>query len=93
MIVAVNMPPFPLDVLSPSWQEWATNAAHGAGTAIDHVVVPLLGIASSLIGIARRVRPSKSVAEPFTMWTAIVGYSGTGKTPGLDVTQRALAKV
>ena len=88
-----ELPPFPLDVLSPSWQEWATNAAHGAGTAIDHVVVPLLGIASSLIGIARRVRPSKSWPEPFTMWTAIVGYSGTGKTPGLDVTQRALARV
>jgi hypothetical protein len=27
------------------------------------------------------------------MWTAIVGYSGTGKTPGLDVTHRALARV
>jgi 5S rRNA maturation endonuclease (ribonuclease M5) len=88
-----ELPPFPLDVLSPSWQEWATNAAHGAGTAVDHVVVPLLGIASSLIGIARRVRASKSWPEPFTMWTAIVGYSGTGKTPGLDVTQRALARV
>jgi hypothetical protein len=88
-----ELPPFPLDVLSPSWQEWATNAAHGAGTAVDHVVVPLLGIASSLIGIARRVRASRSWPEPFTMWTAIVGYSGTGKTPGLDVTQRALARV
>lgn len=88
-----ELPSFPLDVLSPSWQEWATNAAHGAGTSVDHVVVPLLGIASSLIGIARRVRASKSWPEPFTMWTAIVGYSGTGKTPGLDVTQRALARV
>jgi hypothetical protein len=88
-----ELPPFPLDVLSPSWQEWATNAAHGAGTAVDHVVVPLLGIASSLIGVARRVRASRSWPEPFTMWTAIVGYSGTGKTPGLDVTQRALARV
>jgi Protein of unknown function (DUF3987) len=27
------------------------------------------------------------------MWTAIVGYSGTGKTPGLDVSQRALARI
>jgi uncharacterized protein DUF3987 len=88
-----ELPPFPLDVLSPSWQEWGTNAAHGAGTRVDHVVVPLLGIASSLIGIARRARASKSWLEPFTMWTAIVGYSGTGKTPGLDVTQRALARV
>ena len=88
-----ELPPFPLDVFSPTWQEWATNAAHGAGTAVDHVVTPLLGIASSLIGTARRVRASRSWSEPFTMWTGIVGYSGTGKTPGLDVTQRALARI
>jgi hypothetical protein len=88
-----ELPPFPLDVLPASWREWATNAAHGAGTAVDHVVVPLLGTASSLIGVTRRVRASRSWAEPFTMWTAAVGYSGTGKTPGLDVTQRALARI
>ena len=88
-----ELPPFPLDVFSPTWQEWATNAAHGAGTAVDHVVVPLLGIGSSLIGTARRVRASRSWSEPFTIWTANVGYSGAGKTPGLDVTQRALARI
>ena len=88
-----ELPPFPLDVFSPTWREWATNAAHGAGTSVDHVVAPLLGIASSLIGTARRVRASRSWSEPFTMWTGIVGYSGTGKTPGLDVTQRALARI
>jgi hypothetical protein len=88
-----ELPPFPLDVLSASWQEWGTNAAHGAGTAIDHVCVPLLGSASALIGIARRVRASQSWAEPFTVWTANVGCSGTGKTPGLDVTQRAVARI
>ena len=27
------------------------------------------------------------------MWTAIVGFSGTGKTPGIDVTKRALARI
>ena len=60
-----ELPPFPLDVLSPTWQEWATNAAHGAGTAVDHVVVPLLGIASSLIGTARRLKAS-------TSWSATI---------------------
>jgi hypothetical protein len=88
-----ELPAFPLDVFSSSWQEWATNAAHGAGTIVDHVMVPLLGTASSLIGIARRIRPTKSWAEPLTQWIAIVGYSGTGKTPGLDVTKRALARI
>ena len=88
-----ELPPFPLDVLSATWQEWATNAAHGAGTAVDHVVVPLFGIAASLIGTARRLKASASWTQPLTLWTAIVGYSGTGKTPGLDVSHRALARV
>jgi Protein of unknown function (DUF3987) len=88
-----ELPAFPLNVFSPTWQEWATNAAHGAGTTVDHVLVPLLSISSSLIGTARRVRASMSWSEPFTLWTAIVGDSGTGKTPGLDVSQRALARI
>jgi hypothetical protein len=80
-------------VLSAIWQEWATNAAHGAGTALDHVVVPLFGIAASLIGTARRLKASTSWTQPLTLWTAVVGYSGAGKTPGLDVSQRALARI
>jgi hypothetical protein len=88
-----DLPAFPLDVLSPSWQEWATNAAHGAGSAVDHVMVPLLAVASSLVGAARRVQASKSWSEPMTCWTAMVGASGTSKTPGLDVSKRALAKI
>jgi hypothetical protein len=27
------------------------------------------------------------------MWTGVVGFSGTGKTPGLEVTKRALSKI
>ena len=42
------------------------------------------GNASGLIGTARRIRASTSWSEPCTMWTAIVGFSGSGKTPGID---------
>ena len=88
-----ELPPLPLDVLSAGWQEWATNAAHGAGTTVDHVLVPLFGVASSLVGTARRLQASTSWTQPFTLWIAIVGNSGTGKTPGLNVSQRTLARV
>ena len=27
------------------------------------------------------------------MWVAVIGFSGTGKTPGLDVTRRALSLI
>jgi hypothetical protein len=88
-----ELPDFPLDVFSPAWQQWAKDAARGAGVSVDHVLVPLLGIAASLIGTARRVRPSKSWSEPFALWVAVVGFSGSGKTPGLSVTRNALAKI
>ena len=68
-------------------------AAKGAGVTDAHVAVPMLGIASSFIGVARRIRASTSWLEPCTMWCGIVGFSGTGKTPGLEVTKRALAAV
>jgi hypothetical protein len=88
-----TLPKFPINVLSAPWQKWVERASHGAGVTIDHVVVPLIGIASSLIGTARRVKSSRSWSEPMSIWTAVVGNSGTGKTPGIAVTQRMLAYI
>jgi hypothetical protein len=88
-----ELPGFPTDTFSPSWQDWLQRTARGAGATVGHVAVPLLAIASSLIGTARRVRASSSWSEPCTMWTAVVGFSGTGKTPGIDVTKRALVHI
>src|SRR5262249_20568843 len=48
---------------------------------------------SSLIGTARRVRAANSWSEPMALWVAVVGFSGTGKTPGLDVTRRVLSLI
>jgi hypothetical protein len=88
-----DLPDFPIDTLSVPWQVWVKRAAHGAGVTAAHVAVPLLGIASSLIGTARLVMASRSWAQPMTNWAAIVGYSGTGKTPGIDATKRALSQI
>ena len=51
-----DLPDFPLDALTEPWRTWLKKASHGAGVTPAHVMVPLLGIASSLIGTARRVR-------------------------------------
>jgi uncharacterized protein DUF3987 len=88
-----ELPDFPLDVFSLTWQDWLSRAAHGAGVTVGHVAVPLIAIASSLIGTARRVRSSRAWSEPLAMWTAVIGFSGTGKTPGLDVTKRVLSYI
>lgn len=85
-----QLPEFPLDVLTPNWQDLLRVMARGAGVRTDHVIIPLLGVASSLIGIARRVRAVASWAEPISLWTALIGSSGDRKTPGMRVTLRAL---
>jgi Protein of unknown function (DUF3987) len=88
-----ELPDFPLDCLSAPVREWVERAARGAGVTSAHVAVPALGIASSLIGVARCVKASRSWTQPPTCWIAIVGASGTGKTPGIDTIKRGLAQV
>ena len=82
---------FPTDVFSGLCKRWLESAAHGAGVTPAHVAVPLLGIAAGLVGTARRVRATQSWSEPLTLWTAVIGLSGSGKTPGIDVTKNALS--
>ena len=86
-----ELPKFPLDTLQPKrLQDWVTCTAHSTGTTVDHAAVPLLGVSSALIGSARCVR-AKSFMQPATLWTFMIGHSGTGKTPGLDATRKPLA--
>ena len=85
-----NLPSFPTDIFAKPIREWLERAAHGAGVFPDHVAIPLLGVVGSLIGTARRVRASRSWSEPMTLWSALVAASGDRKTPGLNVTRKAL---
>jgi hypothetical protein len=88
-----SLPLFPVGTLPKVWQDWLIRASRGAGVTPDHVAAPLLAIASSLIGTARRVRASRSWSEPCSLWIAVIGDSGTGKTPGLAVTKRPLTYI
>jgi hypothetical protein len=88
-----DLPDFPLHVFSENLQEIIKRNARGAGVTPAHVAVPLIGITSGVIGYARRVRISKAWLQSCTCWTVVIGYSGTGKTPGLNVVKRALREI
>src|SRR5262245_3086112 len=88
-----SLPEFPVKELAPPLRAYIDHASIGAGVTFAHVAVPLLSIASGIIGTARRVRASRSWVEPLSLWSAIVGFSGTGKTPGIGVTKLALAEI
>ncbi len=88
-----ELPQFPVEKMATDMQQWLVDAAHGAGVTPAHVAVPLLGVVASIVGAARRVKASSSWSEPLTLWVAVVGLSGTGKTPGIDVSKRGLSSV
>jgi hypothetical protein len=88
-----ELPELPLEVFSEKIQQLIRRTAKGAGVTSAHVAAPLIGIVSGLIGTARRVKATSSWLQPLTCWTVVVGFSGTGKTPGLNVTRRVLKEV
>jgi hypothetical protein len=88
-----KLPEFPEEVLSVPVRQFIARAARGAGVTFAHVAVPLLSIASGIAGTARRVEASRSFTQPTSFWCALVGFSGTGKTPGIAVTTRALVEI
>jgi hypothetical protein len=87
------LPEFPHGIFAPRLTDWLARASHGAGTQIDFVALPMLGVASSLIGKARRVQASTSWIQPCTLWAAIVGSSGDRKTPGLEAVTKTLDRI
>jgi Protein of unknown function (DUF3987)/Bifunctional DNA primase/polymerase, N-terminal len=88
-----ELPDLPIDVFPQTMHRWLIDAARGAGVTVEHIALPLIGIGSGLIGVARRVQATRSWQQPMTCWTCLVGLSGSGKTPSLDVVKRALSVV
>jgi hypothetical protein len=88
-----ELPEFPVEVFPPHLSNWLLRASRGAGVRSDHIAVPLLGVTSSLIGMARRVQATTAWLEPMTLWTCVVAQSGDRKTPGLKVLLRALDSI
>jgi hypothetical protein len=88
-----DLPEFPADVFPPRLSGWLDRASRGAGTLVDHIAVPMLGVTSSLIGKARRIRASSSWIEPATLWASIIGESGSRKTPGSRAITRTLDQI
>ena len=88
-----DLPEFPHETIPSGLQGWLLLATRGAGVRTDHIAVPMLGVASSLIGKARRIRASSSWLEPMTLWVCVVAASGDRKTPGFQVVLRALDRI
>jgi hypothetical protein len=87
-------PTLPIAAFGPFWADWITRAAVGANAPLDYTAMPLLAVASALVGNARWVTAWTGWSEPPVLWLAGVGDPSSGKTPGaLPVTGETLRRV
>lgn len=77
--------PFPVEVLPEPLRGFVTVTAKAIGCDMSYVVLPLITGLAAAIGNSRRIELKKGWAEPCVIWAAIIGESGTAKSPALDV--------
>jgi hypothetical protein len=84
--------PFPTEVLPEPMLSYVRNGAKALGCDESYVALPLLSALAAAIGNSRRIKLKESWCEPAILWTAIVGESGTLKSPAVDLALKPLRK-
>lgn len=73
--------PFPLDVVPQPARDFICNGAKAIGCDTSFLALPLLTAIGAAIGNTRRLEIKSGWHAPPTLWSAIVGESGSAKTP------------
>ena len=73
--------PFPVDVLPGPLAEYVRHGAEALRCDPSYLALPCISAVGSLIGNTRTIRLKRGWDEPSLFWTAIVGDSGTLKSP------------
>lgn len=84
--------PFPFEVLPSPVREFIRDAARAIGCDPSFIALPLLTVLATAIGDSRRLEVKKGWLVPALLWTAIVGESGSSKTPAFRAAMKALKK-
>lgn len=84
--------PFPTDALPEPVRGFVEDGAKAIGCAPTFLVLPMLSVLASAIGNTRRIRLKHGWEAPPVIWTAIVGESGTAKTPAFRAVMRPVRK-
>jgi len=85
--------PFPANVLPEPIRGFVTEAAAALGCDVSFVALPTLSALAAAIGNARRIELKASWREPCVFWTAVVGDSGSLKSPALGLATAELRRL
>ena len=84
--------PFPTDALPEPVRGFVEAAAGAILCDASFVALPLLSVLSAAIGNTRRIELKRGWTAPAIIWTAVVGESGTGKTPAFKLVMAPVRK-
>ena len=77
--------PFPVDALPEPAAGFVAAAAAAIGCDPTYVALPLLTAFAAAVGNSRRLEVKPGWLAPPVLWTAVVGESGTAKTPAFQL--------
>lgn len=80
--------PFPVEALPDELRSFVVAASRAIGCDPCYVALPLLSGIAAAIGNSRRIELKPTWTEPAILWTAIVGESGTAKSPAMEAALR-----
>jgi hypothetical protein len=80
--------PFPLDALPDPIRGFVDAGARAIGCDPSYLALPLLTAIAAAIGNTRRLELKRGWCVPPILWGAIVGESGTAKTPAFRLVMR-----
>jgi len=82
--------PFPVGVLPEPARSFVTEAATAIGCDAAYLALPLVSALASAVGNTRVMTIKRGWDEPAIVWTAIVGESGTAKSPAMEAALRPI---
>ena len=82
--------PFPTDALPEPIRGFIKAGAKAIGCDPSYLALPLLTALAATIGNTRRVQLKRGWTVPAIIWTAIIGESGTAKTPAFQLVMQPL---
>ncbi len=84
---------FPIDAMPEPAAAFVREGSEAIGCDPAYIALPLLTVLASAIGNTRRLRIKNGWEELPILWAAVVGESGTMKTPAFRLAQKPLREV
>jgi len=89
----IEFSPFPVDLLPEVLRDLIVESSGSIGCDSSFVALPILSVCSSCIGNSRELLIKEGWKVPSTLWTVIIGESGSQKSPSFRVATEPLKKL